>query len=149
MNRHIDTWLVVLILPCSSSAWLWSTHLAQLSHQQPWVRVIQCMALAVGAVLCFGTAFIPVRSLMKHHMILYAAVGFGLIFVSLHLELTSTDQVDGLDLEGQLSAVCICKDYCTGLCRQVPAQKPWSCTQSSYCASNLHHSPSIDGAYSL
>ena len=78
MNRHIDTWLVVLVLTMlvlglvmvySSSAIVASTS----------YLVRQCMALSVGAILCFGTAFIPVRVLMKHHMILYAAVGFGLI----------------------------------------------------------------------
>ena len=58
MNRHIDTWLVVLVLTMlvlglvmvySSSAMVASTS----------YLIRQCMALSVGAVLCFGTAFIP------------------------------------------------------------------------------------------
>jgi cell division protein FtsW len=84
MNRHIDTWLIVLIITMlvlglvmvfSSSAIIATTNPG--SEFKYLTR--QGMALTVGTILCLGTAFVPVRMLMKHHTILYAAVGIGLI----------------------------------------------------------------------
>ena len=84
MNRHIDTWLIVLIITMlvlglvmvfSSSAVIATTNPG--SEFKYLTR--QLMALGVGGTLCFATAFVPVRMLMKHHMILYAAVGILLI----------------------------------------------------------------------
>ena len=84
MNRHVDTWLILLIIAMlmlgllmvfSSSAVLATT--APGSEFKYLIR--QCIALFVGLVLCIGTAFTPMNFFKKNHMTLYATVGLGLI----------------------------------------------------------------------
>ena len=84
MNRHMDTWLILLIIAMlmlgllmvfSSSAVIATTNPG--SEFKYLIR--QCTALAVGLGLCIGTAFVPMSFIKKNHMHLYAAVGLGLL----------------------------------------------------------------------
>ena len=84
MNRHIDTWLIVLIITMLTLGLIMvfsSSSIVATTNPGSEFKYLtrQIMALCIGGVLCIGTAFIPIRSIMKHHMILYAAIGFGLI----------------------------------------------------------------------
>ncbi|MEC7984085.1 MAG: putative lipid II flippase FtsW [Myxococcota bacterium] len=84
MNRHIDTWLILVVISMlmlgllmvfSSSAVMASS--APGAEFKYLTR--QCFALFVGLVLCIGTAFTPIRQIRHNHMLFYALVGIGLI----------------------------------------------------------------------
>ena len=84
MNRHIDAWLILIVIALITGGLLMVLSAsAVMSAETPGAEFKylyrQLIALGIGSIFCVATALTPIRKIRQNHMLFYCLVGIGLL----------------------------------------------------------------------